>query len=164
MAEDVSDLVPSHDDRKPSRCPCPNGAIEAHEFSPQDYSVQKDEGGERLVLGGRGDVSLDGQVGEKFDDLRCTHFVGMPNAVIMDESTDPADVGVFGAKAHVADAQGRTNAVEQTRGAIGRKVVQRRLRPGPGGSKRRIPESVAGAVRVLRAWSRPILAPPLDPH
>ena len=52
-------------------------------------------------------------------DLDRTHVDGVPFLVKADEADDPVDVGVFGAAAVVARADGIADAVEQFRGLGG---------------------------------------------
>ena len=103
VLEDGADFFPCHDDRQPLRSSRANGAVQADEFSPEDLLVQKDEGGEGLVLGGGGDATLDGQMREDLDDLDRAHVIRMADCVVVNGSPNPADVRVLGNLAIFAD-------------------------------------------------------------
>lgn len=77
--------------------------------------VQELNGGERLVLGGRGEVAIHGEVGEKGDDLPFAEVAWVPGAVMPDEAFDPGDVGFFGAVAEVSEAQFRAEVLQECR-------------------------------------------------
>lgn len=79
----------------------------------EDFAVEEEEGAEGLVLGGGGDVLIDGEVGEEgFDpsagsghSLGGAHVGGVLFAMKEDEALDPVDVGLFGAEGVVFEAE-----------------------------------------------------------
>lgn len=75
---------------------CIEGAV-------KDFTVEDEEGAEGLLLGGGGDVVINGEVGEEGFDVahaECVLF-----AVKEDEVFDPIDVGLFGADGVVFEAE-----------------------------------------------------------
>jgi hypothetical protein len=68
----------------------------------QDFAVEEEQGRERLVLGGSGDVPVGGEVGEEGGDLLAAEFGGVAQAVEVDVPLDPEKVCLFGAAAIVA--------------------------------------------------------------
>ena len=92
----------------------------------QDMVVEEEEGAEGLVLGGRGDVAIDGQMGEIGFDVGRAHVAGMDVLagaffVKEDEAFDPADVALFGAIGVVFATQGVAHLIEKFGlGGIGR--------------------------------------------
>src|SRR5436309_2529113 len=83
--------------------------------------VQEEQCAQRLVLGGRGDVTVHGERRQEPCDLRRAHLGRVPLAVKEDVSPDPADVCVLGAAAVVASADGVTDTVEQAGLGVGRR-------------------------------------------
>lgn len=79
----------------------------------EDVAVEEEEGGERLVLGGGGDVFFDGEVGEEGLDFWGAHVFGVAFAVEEDVAFDPVAVGLFGAVGVVFEAQGVGDLVEE---------------------------------------------------
>ena len=86
-----------------------NGVVE---LLVEHFAVEEEQGAEGLILGGGGDVPLDGQVGQEGLDLRGAHLLGVALVVEEDEAFDPVDVGLFGADGVVLEADGLTNLIE----------------------------------------------------
>jgi hypothetical protein len=99
------------DHRKPPRAV---GADDGQPVErPAEYGgVQEQERGEGLVLGGRGHVPADGQVGEVGVRLRLGHLARVPLAVEQHEPADPVGVGGRGPGAVPADAAGVADLIE----------------------------------------------------
>lgn len=92
------------------------GSQEAAEVSGIDAEnvlVQKDQGIECLVLGRGSDLTVDGEIGEKFADFLRAHFAGMPLSVEEDEASDPMEIGILGAEAVVPDTDRIAYPVEE---------------------------------------------------
>jgi len=70
-------------------------------------------------------------VREESVDLRLTHLLGVALVVEEDVTADPPDVGLFGAQAVVAGADGDADAVEELR-----RLVLARESAGEGGDRR----------------------------
>lgn len=62
----------------------------------QHGAVKKEQGGQRLVVRGRGDPPAVGEHRQVRLDLRRAHLAGMPAAMKPDEIACPVDVGVLG--------------------------------------------------------------------
>lgn len=67
---------------------------ELRQFAPQHILIEKEQGGQGLVLRGCADISIDDEVGEECSDFRLAHVCGVSFAVEQDESGDPAYVRV----------------------------------------------------------------------
>lgn len=79
----------------------------------EDVAVEEEDGGERLVLGGGGDVLFDGEVGEEGLNFGDAHFFGVAFAVVEDVAFDPFGVGFFGAVGVVFEADGLAELLEE---------------------------------------------------
>ncbi len=82
------------------------------EFEVEDRAVEEEQGAERLVLGGGRDVVVDGEGGEKRFDVVGGEVGGVALVVEEDEAADPVQVGGFGARGVVAQAEGGAGVVE----------------------------------------------------
>ena len=94
----------------------PSGAldgIEPGEWRGKDITVEEEDGGQRLILGGGGDVAVARQVLEKASDLLSAHLSWVTKGVKDDELADPGDVCSLGAVAVVADAHEVSGLVEK---------------------------------------------------
>ena len=84
-----------------------------HVVQPGEHlAVEEQEGAEGLVLWRRGNVFLDGQVGEKGFDLGSAHLLWTAHAVEVDVAFDPADVGLLRAIGIVFEANGITDLIQ----------------------------------------------------
>jgi hypothetical protein len=75
-----------------------HGSDRAIKFQMQNFTIEKNDGIESLVLSGGGDVFLDSQVGEKDVNFRNAHGFGVA-LVVEDaerEALDPIMVSIFG--------------------------------------------------------------------
>jgi len=75
------------------------------QFDAQDVVVEEEDGGEGLVLGGGGDVFVNGEVGEEGFDFGRVHFGGVAFVVKEDEAFYPGDVGFLGTEGVVLGAE-----------------------------------------------------------
>lgn len=117
--EDGADLCSREHGRESAGHAGSDGAVESFELASEDLAVEKDEGGEGLVLGRCGDVSLGREVGEELDDLDGSELVGMSDTVVVDVAADPSDVGLLRSLAHVAPTEGGPDAIEESRAGGG---------------------------------------------
>lgn len=86
----------------------------------QDFAVEEENGGKRLVLGGGGDGAFRGKVAEEGLDFGGAHFEGVafdfgaaqPRVVEEDESPHPVQIGFFCAEGIMFGAQGVAHLVE----------------------------------------------------
>lgn len=95
----------------------------------QHVPVQEEQGGERLVLGRRGDTALGGEAAEECCDFLGAQTRGIAPAVGLVVSADPAEVGFLGSGGQVAHADRGADALaEGFGGAAGFGLVHGRLR------------------------------------
>lgn len=78
----------------------------------QDFAIEEEDGGKRLVLGGGGNGAFGGEVDEECPDLLCAHFEGVALLVEEDVPADPVQIGFFGAVGVVPGAQDFAHFVE----------------------------------------------------
>lgn len=114
LAEERGDLVSGENDRQARRPPRPDDALHPRNLDAEDVAVEKQERGQRLVLGRGADAVLDGEAREEALDLGRSHLARVPLAVEQDEAADPADVRSLGLRAAVAHPKRFAHAVEQT--------------------------------------------------
>jgi len=128
LGDDAADLVFGEDGGQMLRLFGAQGLDGGIEFPAEHLAVEEEEGGEGLVLGGGGDMFLDGQVGEKGFDLLGAHLFGVALVVEEDEAADPVHIGFLGADGVVLAADDLAHDIEQLF----------LLRPGGGGFGQRI--------------------------
>jgi hypothetical protein len=78
-------------------------------------SEEEEDGAEGLVLGGGGDLAVDGKVGEEGGDVGGGEISWEAAAVEEDEAPDPAEVADFGAEGVVFPAEDEAGLVEDSR-------------------------------------------------
>ena len=93
-----------------------DGVDGAGEFNLEHMAIEKEEGAEGLVLGGRGHRLVDRQPGEKGLDLGRVQLARMAQLVKADVAFDPVDVGGFGADGIALEADGVAYLVEKLLG------------------------------------------------
>jgi hypothetical protein len=113
--QDRPDLVAGEDDWQPFRSHGAHDAIQPREIDFQHPAIEKQQRAQGLVLSGARDLPLDRQRREEARHLGRSHLGGMALTMEQDESADPADVGLLGAAAHVASADGPADAIQETR-------------------------------------------------
>ena len=92
----------------------------------QDHAVEEEDGVEGLVfpeghrdgVGGGSDLAFDGEVSEVGFQVGGAHGLWVPSRVELEESLDPADVGLFGAERVVLPAKDLTGGGEDFRGGL----------------------------------------------
>ena len=95
--EQAADFVSGEHGGKSVGAPGAHGVERELDLLEENLAVEEEQGAEGLVLGGGGDVLVDGQVGEEGFDLEAAHGSGVALVVEEDEAADPAQVGAFGA-------------------------------------------------------------------
>jgi len=75
-------------------------------------TVQKEQGVQGLILGGRADPSVCGEVVQKGGDLMLTHERGMTTAVEKHKSPNPRTIRDLGAPAVMSKAKASPNLLE----------------------------------------------------
>jgi hypothetical protein len=113
FGDDRAHLVSSQDDGEVFRSLGPDHVIEPGQVLVQDVAVEEQERAQRLVLGGGGNLALDGEGAEEARDLGGAHLGGMALVVDEDAPADPSDVSLLGAATAVAKAVGLPHAVEE---------------------------------------------------
>ena len=78
-----------------------------------NHAVEEEQCGEGLVLGGGGDVTLDGERREELHDFPGPHLGGMALTMEEDVAPDPAHVGLLGPPAAVEGLERLSDAVEE---------------------------------------------------
>ena len=78
----------------------------------ENVPVEEENGAERLVLRGSGDILFGGQMGEKRLDFRRAHFTRVALVVEEDIAFDPFFIGLLGAIGIVFEANGIANLLE----------------------------------------------------
>lgn len=86
----------------------------------EHLTVEEEEGSEGLILGGGGDASLDGEVGEEGLDFWGAHLAGVAFVVEEDEAFDPGDIGLLGTDGIVLTADRIADLVQE----FGRRFVR----------------------------------------
>ncbi len=79
----------------------------------EDVPVEEHQCVQGLVLGGRGDVALAGQVGEKGGDVPCVQLRGVALAEEEDVAPDSLDVRLFRPAAVLPDPDGLPHKVQE---------------------------------------------------
>ena len=91
------------------------------EGNREDVAIEKEDGAERLVLGGFGDFSFDDKVGDELVDFTNGHLAGVDSdlsaievgVMVVDIFANPVEVGFFGARGVLFDAKLVTVLVEE---------------------------------------------------
>ena len=81
LGDDRAHLVARQDDGEVLGALGPDHVLQPGQVLVQDVTVEEQEGVQRLVLGGRGHLALDGQGSEEARDLGGAHLRGMALAV-----------------------------------------------------------------------------------
>ena len=113
VLEDGTDLVAGQDDGQVLRPPGAHDVVEPRQVLLEHHAVEKEQSRQCLVLGGGGDVPLDGERREELRDFLGPHLGGMALAVEEDVAPDPAHVGLLGAPAAVEGLERLSDAVEE---------------------------------------------------
>lgn len=81
--------------------------------------IQENNGSERLVLSGGGDMFLNGEMAEKGFHFWFSHIFGMSLEMEQDEATNPFEVDMLGGIGIMLDAKGITDLLKQFFGFSG---------------------------------------------
>ncbi len=116
--EQASDFLHAQDDGKTLWSLGPDGVN--FKFGFQDIPKQEEEGGEGLILGAGGDLSLHGEMGQKGVDLAVSHFGGMDPAtgelaMKAKESLHPIEISRFSPNGEVLGPHQLAGLFEQGR-------------------------------------------------
>ena len=113
LLEEAKDLVAGEDDREAPGAAGAGNLSEVPERLPEHVLVEEEKGRQGLVLGGGGDVFLDGQGREEGGDLGGSEVAGVTAAMDPEVTADPVEVGLLGPPAVVAGANFVANPIEQ---------------------------------------------------
>jgi len=91
----------------------PDDLVEPGQVDAEHLAVEKEQGAQGLVLGGGGDLPLNGERGQECGDLRGAHLRRMTLAVEEDVALDPVHVGFLSAPTVAAGLDGVADAIEQ---------------------------------------------------
>jgi len=105
-------LVLGQDNWKPRRALGPFYAVEPWQFLLEDLLVKKEQHGQCLVLGCRGNAFLLRQMRQERFDLRAIHLLRVALAVEENDALDPVDVRLFRAQAVLLVAQPVPDAIQ----------------------------------------------------
>jgi hypothetical protein len=114
-AKDRRHLLPREHHRQRGRHPPARQPPQLLERSAHDVPIKKEERAEHLLLGGRGEPSLDRQVSQELPDLRRARFGRVPEIAEPDKSPGPVDIGSFRALAQMLEAQIGMQRLQQGR-------------------------------------------------
>src|SRR2546425_8227382 len=101
----------------------------------EHFPVEEEQGAQRLVLGRRRDVSVDGQRAQESRQLRRAHLGRVTLAMKQDVASGPRDVGLFRPSAVVTGTHGVADPVEESWGL---RRQRRWLSRGKRGSRGRV--------------------------
>ena len=110
--EDGGDLVPGEHGGQALGLAGADQVVDPRGVELEDLAVEEEDGAEGLALGGGGDSSADGEVGEEGVDLVGGELPGVA-AGEGEEAADPGEVGLFGSQGVVADPDGAPQLLEQ---------------------------------------------------
>lgn len=83
------------------------------ELEVEDVAVEEEDGADGLVLGGGGGLAFDDEVGDELADLFGAHFFGVAFVVVEDVFANPFEVGFFGARGVLFEADVVAVVVEE---------------------------------------------------
>ncbi len=115
FADDPGDFVLRQDDGQPFGPPGADDPLDAVEGLFEDPLIQEQHSRQRLVLGRRGHVPVDGQMGEESVDVGFVEIPWMRPLVKDQEPFDPMDVGLLGPAAVMVDSQNFDQPIVESR-------------------------------------------------
>lgn len=123
-AEDRADLGTGKDDGEAFGPPGGGDAFQGRQGDAKDFAVEEQEGVAGDILGGSGDVFLDGQMREIVPNGAWSEGGGVPFAVEDDETPDSGEVAVFRAEAEVLEADDGTDPFQKRVGIAWVKIIR----------------------------------------
>ena len=78
----------------------------------QDFSIEKEDGAKRLILGGSSDLAIGCKLSQKCSNLLLPHGSRMALLVKQNVAADPIQVGLFGTIGVVPHAEGVGQLIE----------------------------------------------------
>ncbi len=115
MRDDRAHFLAGHDDRRTALATCGSDVVEGELLDAEDALHEKRHGVKCLLLGGRGEVSLQCKEIEVKRDGRWSDFLrGLAEfeETEADEAAIPIDVGFLGGHGHVFETDGPAEGVD----------------------------------------------------
>jgi hypothetical protein len=109
VVEEGKDLAPREDGGEVMRAASTSEADELGHLQAKDAAIEEDERAKGLVLGGRGDATLHGEVVEERGGLDGSHVPGVASTVEHDKGADPLEVRLLRARRVMKAADGRAH-------------------------------------------------------
>lgn len=78
----------------------------------QNSPIEEEQGAEGLVLGGGGDMLVDGQVGQESLNFRAAHLFGVAFVMEEDVTFDPVEISGFGMERVMFEPEGFADLIE----------------------------------------------------
>ncbi len=113
LTEDRSDFRTRHHHWQGGGHSSARKVAQGREVPLDDVFVEKEEGGEGLILCRGGDGLIDGQVCQEGLDVALAHVARMALVVKQDVAADPCGVGIGSAGAVVPEAEGIAQLIEE---------------------------------------------------
>jgi hypothetical protein len=101
-----------------NRHPSAHDVFYPRKLNLENVAVQKQDRGERLVLGRCCDAAFDRQVRKELRDLRGRHVRRVSFAVEQNEAPNPLEIGSFCSEAVVLSSDTVAHTIEQLRGSF----------------------------------------------
>jgi hypothetical protein len=79
----------------------------------QYFAIKEEDGVQRLILRGRGDIAADGEVAEEGAQVIGAQLAGMALAMEEDVTANPLQIGLLGSDAVVLDTDDVAHLIEQ---------------------------------------------------
>lgn len=104
-----------HDDRNPDASVGSDGLDAARQGVPQNPLIEENQCIHRLILGGRGHIPVDGQLGKECLDLGLggEKVLTRPHSVKPNEPDDPVNVGPFSVDGIMTEAKHPPNIIKE---------------------------------------------------
>ena len=93
----------------------PRDIVEPGKFAFKYHPIEKKQRAEILILCGKCNVSIHGDVAQKCLDFSLAHITGVSFVVEQDKAPDPIDISMFSANAVMLGSDSSSNTVEQTK-------------------------------------------------
>jgi hypothetical protein len=116
VVEEGKDLAPREDGGEVMRAASTSEADELGHLQAKDAAIEEDERAKGLVLGGRGDATLHGEVVEERGGLDGSHVPGVASTVEHDKGADPLEVRLLRARRVMKAADGRAHGFKKGHG------------------------------------------------
>ena len=113
LCENGFDLTSCEDHREAHRLAGVLNLSDPRQLEIQHAAVQEEQRRERLVLSRRGDVAIRGQMGKEAANLPGSHVPRVALAVVENEPSHPANIGLLGPQAQMSQPSGLTDLIQE---------------------------------------------------